>query len=282
MKPPTLTFLLAGMALLLWPPALVARQRLAGMPIFGGRMLPPLSARRPTWRASVRRCLASRLLGPAGALVVAALAGGLVNPLLAIPGAFAGWLLVRVVLRSRDGRRADRNRQELSAVVDGLTAEYTAGATIAAALTVVAEGVAAAGGSFSEALGSAARAATEGTDLAEALVLRAELAELAVVFRLAEQTGSGLSGALAGLQAELAADHALRRATAQLLAGPRASSMLLALLPVLGIALGAGLGANPAEVLLHQRIGVVCLAAGVLLDLMGLSWTMALTRRVAA
>jgi tight adherence protein B len=108
------------------------------------------------------------------------------------------------------------------------------------------------------------------------------LADLAVVFRLAEQTGSGLSGSLAGLQAELTADRALSRSSAQLLAGPRASSMLLALLPILGIALGAAMGANPAEVLLHRSIGIVCLVAGVLLDLVGLSWTMALTRRVGS
>ncbi|MCW2541593.1 MAG: hypothetical protein JWN95_3318 [Frankiales bacterium] len=279
MRWPTITFLLAGMAFLVWPPAFVDRRRLSGMPAFR-RTSPPRPTRLPGWRRTLRRCLDSRLLGPTSALIMAALCAGLLNPLLAIPGGFAGWLLIRGLVRSRDGRRADRNQQELSILVAGLTAEYSAGATVAAALTAVAEGAIADDGSFAEAFRSAARAAADGTDVASALAVRAELADLAVVFRLADQTGSGLSGALGGLQAELAADHALRRTSAQLLAGPRASSMLLALLPVLGIALGTGMGANPIEILLHHSIGIVCLTAGVLLDLIGLSWTMALTRRV--
>jgi tight adherence protein B len=62
------------------------------------------------------------------------------------------------------------------------------------------------------------------------------------------------------------------------LAGPRSTAVLLALLPLFGLVLGTGLGADPAGVLLHTRVGLACLAAGVLLEWAGLAWTARIIR----
>ena len=72
-----------------------------------------------------------------------------------------------------------------------------------------------------------------------------------------------------------------RRQVAAALAGPRASAALLALLPLAGVALAAGLGARPLHVLLHTPLGVGCLLLGAALDLLGLWWTTRIVARAA-
>ncbi len=57
------------------------------------------------------------------------------------------------------------------------------------------------------------------------------------------------------------------------LAGARSTGTLLAVLPLLGIGLGAGMGAHPIAVLLAQPRGQVALVAGVVLEALGVLWT---------
>jgi tight adherence protein B len=64
-----------------------------------------------------------------------------------------------------------------------------------------------------------------------------------------------------------------RREVASALSGSRSTSTLLAVLPLLGVGLGAGLGAHPITVLLAQPRGQVALVAGVVLEALGVSWT---------
>ena len=73
----------------------------------------------------------------------------------------------------------------------------------------------------------------------------------------------------------------LRRETAAELAGVRASGVLLACLPVLGIGLGALVGAQPLDVLFGTGVGRVLLGVGVGLDALGLLWLRRLGERVA-
>ena len=63
-----------------------------------------------------------------------------------------------------------------------------------------------------------------------------------------------------------------RRTVAIALAGPRASAALLTALPLLGIALGAAMGARPWAVLLGMPAGRVLSCVGVLLDAVGVLW----------
>jgi tight adherence protein B len=63
------------------------------------------------------------------------------------------------------------------------------------------------------------------------------------------------------------------------MAGPRASGTVLAVLPLLGVLLGEGMGAHPVHVLLATPIGQTLLALGTTLIATGLYWITRLTTR---
>ena len=91
----------------------------------------------------------------------------------------------------------------------------------------------------------------------------------------AERGGAGTrssSRSPRGLRDQLAGD----RAVAGALAGSRATARLLAGLPVLALAMGAGLGVSPVRFLLDTAAGRVCLVVGLGLEAAGLFWTDAL------
>ena len=88
--------------------------------------------------------------------------------------------------------------------------------------------------------------------------------------------------AAAGLDLPYAADlrglDRVRLTAAAHAAGTRATAGLLAVLPLAGIGVGYGMGADPLHVLLHTPVGAGCLLAALLLQLAGLGWTARLTR----
>ncbi len=61
-------------------------------------------------------------------------------------------------------------------------------------------------------------------------------------------------------------------------AGPRVSGYVLAVMPLLGVLLGWGMGANPVHVLLGTGIGHLLLMIGCALICAGLSWTARIVR----
>ncbi len=105
------------------------------------------------------------------------------------------------------------------------------------------------------------------------------LADLAVAWRLVEVTGARLAGPAARLAESSRADEAVRREVAAQLAGPRATALLLALLPCAGILLGVGLGADPGGFLLSTEPGRLCLLVGSSLVAAGVTWTEAIVAR---
>lgn len=62
-------------------------------------------------------------------------------------------------------------------------------------------------------------------------------------------------------------------------AGPRVSGYVMAGLPVMGLLLGAGMGADPVQVLAHSGVGNVLLVVGVTLTCAGLLWSARIVRR---
>ena len=108
----------------------------------------------------------------------------------------------------------------------------------------------------------------------------AAAADLALLWGLSERTGCSLVGPVQRLRDAERGESAVRRELAAQLAGPRATARLLAGLPVVGVALGAGLGADPLGFLLGTTAGFACLAAGGVLVALGLLWTRALVRSV--
>jgi tight adherence protein B len=72
------------------------------------------------------------------------------------------------------------------------------------------------------------------------------------------------------------------RQVAALLAGQRATAVLLAGLPLFGLGLGAAMGLHPLAVILGTPIGEAVLLLGVVLELAGLAWTDRIVRNAGA
>ena len=218
------------------------------------------------------------LLALVGLIGVAAALG----PALAIVafGAVTLGRRARSTRTARRGREAERHRAvEACAVLAG---ELRSGRVPADALAAAA---AVATGPSAVALERAGSAARLGGDVPAALAMGAAtsavpafLLGLSACWRVCSATGSGIAAAVDRLEQALRAEQEQRRAVDAELAGPRASAGLLAVLPLAGIGLAAGLGADPVHVLLHTPLGLVALAAGLGLDLLGLWWTGQLVR----
>jgi tight adherence protein B len=92
-------------------------------------------------------------------------------------------------------------------------------------------------------------------------------------WRVADVTGAPLADLLDRLEVDLRSLERVRLAAAAHAAGTRATAGLLVVLPVAGIAVGYGMGADPLRVLLHTPVGAACAAIGVLLQVAGIVWS---------
>ena len=100
--------------------------------------------------------------------------------------------------------------------------------------------------------------------------------------QLSQRTGGARSREWPGRSRTIRARHAgTGWNSAPPVAAPKANALLLVSLPVLGLAMGSGVGADPWECPHHDghRPGAL-LVAGVALELAGLAWTSRLVRRV--
>ncbi|KPI03025.1 hypothetical protein OK074_5175, partial [Actinobacteria bacterium OK074] len=105
---------------------------------------------------------------------------------------------------------------------------------------------------------------------------------LAACWRVAVDRGAGLASGLDRLEAALRAERTQRADLRAQLAGARATAVMLAGLPVLGLLLGTALGADPLHVLLHTGPGLACLAVGGALETAGLWWALRIVRAAEA
>jgi len=95
--------------------------------------------------------------------------------------------------------------------------------------------------------------------------------------RLSHDSGCALADVVAAVESDLA-DRGHRRADLRAAAaGHRATVALLAGLPVLGLAMGSGIGAEPVQTLTTTWVGNVLLLSGVGLELIGLTWSRRIT-----
>ncbi|MFG2539974.1 type II secretion system F family protein [Streptomyces sp. NPDC048511] len=242
----------------------------------------------PAARDWARALLAGRkewLCAPVAAVL--AVLGESVLPLLA--GAVAV-PLVRRWLRRRDQRREqERAADAVTALCGAVIGELRAGREPGQALLAAARNTGASGDARNaEALGageSAVLAAARfGGDVAGALREASAgpglegLAGMAACWRVAVNGGAGLAAGLARLESALRGERRRREELRAQLAGAWSTVVLLALLPVVGLGLGAALGADPLGVLLHSPGGLVCLVAGGLLEAAGLFWASRIVR----
>jgi tight adherence protein B len=98
------------------------------------------------------------------------------------------------------------------------------------------------------------------------------LREVASAWRVSERSGAVLSSALEQVAASARARHAAEHLVQAELSSARATARLVAVLPVVTLALAAGAGAEPWAFLLGHPAGLACLAAGAALVLAGLAW----------
>ncbi|MFC8433726.1 type II secretion system F family protein [Streptomyces sp. NPDC057253] len=105
---------------------------------------------------------------------------------------------------------------------------------------------------------------------------------LAACWRVAVDQGAGLAAGLDRLEGALRAERDQRADLRAQLAGARSTAWMLAGLPVLGLGLGAALGADPLRVLLHSGAGLGCLVVGGLLEGLGMWWAMRIVRGAEA
>ncbi len=97
--------------------------------------------------------------------------------------------------------------------------------------------------------------------------------QIRIACRVAEVTGARLSDLLDRVDTDARAVARVAVLASAQAAGVRATAWLLAGLPVGGIALGYGIGADPLWELLHTKVGALCSAVALSLQVAGLAWT---------
>jgi tight adherence protein B len=220
---------------------------------------------RPEWWAPV----AGLALAVLGASVLPVVAGA------------AGVPLLRRVRRAREARRAGERRGDaVIALCAALAGEVRAGRQPGEALQRAARD----SGGLGAAQATVLAAARFGGDVPGALAAAARrpgadgLLGLAACWRVAVDQGAGLAAGLDRLEGALRAERDQRADLRAQLAGARSTAVMLAGLPVLGLALGTALGADPLRVLLHTGAGWGCLLVGGVLEGLGMWWAMRIVR----
>ncbi|AOR32956.1 hypothetical protein BFF78_19485 [Streptomyces fodineus] len=241
----------------------------------------------PSWDqalAELRR-LRGRLGAEWWALVAGLLLGLLGTSVIPVAAGAAGVPVLRRVRLARQARCArERRADAVIALCGALAGEVRAGRQPGEALLRAARD----SGGLGEAQAAVVAAARFGGDVPGALAAAARqpgaegLLGLAACWRVAVDQGAGLAAGLDRLDAALRAERDQRADLHAQLAGARATTVLLAVLPALGLLLGAAMGAHPLRVLLHTGAGLGCLAAGSAFEGAGVWWAVRIVRGAGA
>jgi tight adherence protein B len=197
--------------------------------------------------------------------------------------------IVGATLAVRYRRRAARLRRAaestaLQAALDVLVGELRVGAHPVAAFDVAATEV---NGPVADSLRAVAARARLGADVAAGLhsvalrsPLRSHWERLAVCWQLAQTHGLGIATLMRTAQRDIVERERFSARVTASMAGARTTAAVLALLPVLGVAMGQAIGADPLGFLLSGGIGGALLIAGVTFASCGLLWSDRITGRV--
>ncbi|WP_098957765.1 type II secretion system F family protein [Pseudonocardia sp. N23] len=208
-----------------------------------------------------------------GATTVAGLVAG-------AGGAAAGLLAGTIWARRRVARRAALAAAlagtELADALTRICDELRAGAHPAAALA----GIDSDGVTARDALRPAEAALRLGETVPAALArsalhsaLTADVDRVAAAWALSDRHGVPLATLLASVATDVRWRVDFGNRVRAELAGPRATATVLTLLPVLGLAFGQLMGADPIGVLRDGLLGAVLLVGGTLLTAAGVAWS---------
>jgi tight adherence protein B len=191
-------------------------------------------------------------------VAVVAAVGGYVSggPVAGVAGAVYATIGVRAVLRRRAARRAAEATTRALDAVAALAADLRAGAVPDEALAIA-----------SPALG-----------VANSASIQRLAGRVGGAWQVAEAAGAPLADLLDRLAADARGLERIRLSAAAHAAGAAATTWLLAALPVAGIAIGYGIGADPLQILLGTPVGAACAGVALTLQLAGLAWSARLTR----
>lgn len=221
---------------------------------------------------------------PVGLVVTAVVA--VVALLVGVVPAVALGIVAAVGLSRRRRRRSERLREQHDASVlralSVMTAELSVGAPMVTACRVAAEEVETSDVVVADELGRiAARVELGGAvDPGSVGDEVPALGRIAQAWSISVGSGLPMASLLDALRRDLVQRREFVARTEAGLAGPRATAMVLAGLPVLGIALGQLMGAHPIGVLLGSSFGSILLVVGVLLAAAGLTWSDAIVAKV--
>jgi tight adherence protein B len=263
-------FLLSGAVMVGWPVSVARRRRATRAPAMGVRSMAArvaLLRRRSAGRP--RRTVILVVL----AVVLAALL--VAGPVAAVAGGVYAALVARVVLRRWSAKAQATVRSRTLDELGALAADLRAGLSPGLSAPGSALGTSPGDDTASASLSGTALAGSLGAPAGDPAASPADvrLLELtAAVWRLAERTGAPVADLVDRIEADARTADRARASVAAQAAGARATAMLLAGLPVGGIALGYAIGVDPLQVLLHTSLGAACVAGALLLQIGGLAW----------
>lgn len=231
--------------------------------------------------AHARRAGSRQLLGRDWVVPVAGVVAisGRSHPLVVMAAAAASSIVLLWSGRRRaraEGRRCER---DVATLAYALAAELRAGQPPPAALRAAA-GQLLVLGDHVRAVADLAGRGEDGTVPLRRLAERpgcARLRAVAAVWSVTAATGSRVADVLDNVGAAIEAEEQAADELAALFAGPRATVVVLAALPVAGLLLATAAGLHPLPLLVGRPVGRLLLAVAAVLDVLGLL----LMRRIA-
>lgn len=232
-------------------------------------------------RASTPR---RRRSGPLYAVIACSAVAAAYTPTAA---AALGLLLATLGVRRRLNRARRRRNAEAAALQDALdvlVGELRVGAHPVAAMTVAGHE---AHGRIAESLNDVAARAVLGADVPAGLRAEGRRSpspghwdRLAVCWHLAQTHGLAIAALMRAAQRDIAERERFRGRVGAGMAGARATAVILAGLPLLGVLLGHAIGAEPLGFLLSDGAGGWLLLVGTAFVCAGLLWSDRITAQV--
>lgn len=235
----------------------------------------PVGASLATRRLRPGPGVAALVAGVVGILVVLVDGTRLLLALVLVGVALAVGVLVR---RGRVARAAARRQALVVDVCESLVGELRAGQPLVAGLEHCLDVWA-----DLEPVVAAARLSADVPEALRRLASRpgAEgLREIASAWQVSQRSGAGLAAALSQVARTARERQSTRHLVRGELASAQATARLVAGLPLVSLAMSAGIGGNPWHFLLGTPFGVACLGGGALFAFLGLLWIDAIARAV--